>query len=80
MGLTRPFRVVAIQSDPSGSGIRQGQPLLSAREVDQELMWRRAAQIMQVCVEVGVLWVCSSGAGGVAGQAGGGWTLGLIPA
>lgn len=51
LGLVREFRVVAIHSDPSRN--IEGQLVLSAREVDQDVMWQRAGQIMDVCVEVG---------------------------
>ncbi|GAB4820983.1 hypothetical protein N2152v2_008029, partial [Parachlorella kessleri] len=50
VGLVREFRVVAIQSGGQG-GVRANQPLLSARELDQDLMWRRASQVLQVCME-----------------------------
>lgn len=57
-GLVRTFRVMNVPAKGAGKG--QSGPLLSARQCDLDVLWRRASQLCDISVQV---WpaVCSSG-------------------
>lgn len=55
-GLIREFQVVNVP----GNGRREQGPLLSARLVDFDRLWRRAQQLLEISAQVLVMGVCYS--------------------
>jgi hypothetical protein len=54
VGLQREFVVLEVDGE-LGNG-RQGKPVLSARAVDKDVLWRRLEQMHGICAEVNIYY------------------------
>ena len=50
-GLTRTFKVISLPTK-DGAGKPQTGPLLSARTLDLDVLWRRASQLCELSTQV----------------------------
>ena len=50
---------MVLEADNELGNGRQGKPVLSARAIDREVLWKRMEQMHEICTEVNISLMCS---------------------